>query len=206
MGDDIKQKVLKDLKKITTSKIQKRNLILASLLLSAFETLKYVLVNRPNGFFRMMVDSRTKQYEVSDEFKKDLLEICKELPKSEHGNQFLVMSHWFKKHDGLDDPDIEILDEIRLYRNEVAHELLKFLIDSDYDVDIDFLFKIRKIVEKVDIWWIKEVELPINPDFDGIEVKDSDIQSGNLFILDHLLSIALEIDERVVKDKGPLVH
>lgn len=201
-----KHKVLKDLKKITTSEIQKRNLILSSLIIAAYERLKYVIVDRPKEFFTFTVDSFKSITEVSDEFEDDLKEIRIELSKAERRNSFTVMAHWFKKQDALDGRDVETLDKIRVYRNELAHELSKFLIDSDFEVDVDYLFYMREIVEKIDVWWIKEVEAPVHPDIDSKAIHKADITSGNVLLLDHLLSIALEIDERVIMDKKELVH
>lgn len=206
MVDDKKQKLHKDLKKITTSEIQKRNLILGSIFIAAYERLRYVLVERPKEFFTFTVDSFKNITEVSDEFEDELKEICSKLSKSDRKNPYTVMAYWFKKQGVIEEGDIETLDKIRIYRNELAHELSKFLIDSDYDVDVDYLFHMREIVEKIDIWWIKEVEAPIHPDINSIAIHKADITSGNVSLLDHLLSIALEIDERVMKDKEELIH
>jgi hypothetical protein len=44
-------------------------------------------------------------------------------------------------------------------------------------------------VTKIDRWWIREVEIPTNPDFDGREVADDDIQSGNMLFLQMMVRI-----------------
>ena len=56
------------------------------------------------------------------------------------------------------------------------------------------LFKIRDILEKVDVWWMKEVEALINPDIDLDKIQDASIRSGRMIILDYLISIALELE------------
>jgi hypothetical protein len=206
--DDKRGKAQKDIQKITSTEIQKKALILASLILTAFETLKYVLVDQPWGFFRKIIgfDSGKEVIEVSKVFKDELQEIRKDLPKSKRGNLLIEMAFWFKKHGVLTETDIGTVEQIQSYRNEVAHELLKYLVDSDFGVDINYLFKIREISEKVELWWIKEVHIPTCEEFDGVEVKDSDIHSPKIFLLDHFLSIALEMDEKYMKDKGRSVH
>jgi hypothetical protein len=73
-------------------------------------------------------------------------------------------------------------------------------------IDVKILFEIRDIEEKADTWWISEVEIPINPDFDQVEVKDSDIKLGRMIILDHLISVALAFPPVSEGDKSDLVH
>lgn len=57
----------------------------------------------------------------------------------------------------------------------------------------------KKILEKIEIFWMKTFEIPINSNFDGIEINDSDIRTGNLIALDIILSIASEIDSGIVQ-------
>ena len=73
-------------------------------------------------------------------------------------------------------------------------------------MDVKYLYEIRDVVMKADVWWAKEVEIPINPDFDQVEVKDSEIRSGRMIIIDHLISVALELPPIAGPKESDLVH
>lgn len=52
------------------------------------------------------------------------------------------------------------------------------------------------LLRKIEVWWIREVEIPTNPDFDGREIDDAAIVPGPLIGLQVLQDIALGPDER----------
>jgi len=54
---------------------------------------------------------------------------------------------------------------------------------------LHYLFQIKEIVVKIDLWWTKEIEIPLNPNFDGSKIDDSEINTGNITLLNHLISI-----------------
>jgi hypothetical protein len=203
MDDEKSQKVKKDIKKISTPETLKRNLINASLILTAYELMKYSLINRVKDFFEIDKEHIPESY---SEHKNEIEQIRKKLPKKLRKIPLLVYAYWFKEHEALTDTDFNNIVEIRRYRNEVAHELIKFLVDSDFEVELKCLFQIRDIVEKADIWWIQELEIPINPDFDQVKIKDGDIRSGRMIILDHIISIACELKPGIEENKSGLVH
>ena len=188
MDDEKYQKVIIDVKKITTPETLKRSLINASLILTAYELMKYSLIDGVKDFFKTDKESYS-------EHENEIEQIRKRLPKKDRAILLLVYACWFKEHEALTEKDFKNIDKIRIYRNEVAHELIKFLVYSDYEVDVKYLFQIRDILEKVDVWWVKEVEALINSDIDLDKIQDASIMSGGMIILDHLISIALELDQ-----------
>jgi hypothetical protein len=97
----------------------------------------------------------------------------------------------------LDDADIELVNAIRKHRNELAHDLPKFITTADADINIRLLESIYKLVTKIDRWWIREVEIPANSDFDAQEVIDSNIQSGNMLFIQMMIQIATGEDSSV---------
>ncbi len=66
------------------------------------------------------------------------------------------------------------------------------MIDSEHEINIHLFNEIRRLLEKIDRWWILEIEMPFNPDFDGIEFSEKDKQeilSGYMIIIDYLIEI-----------------
>jgi hypothetical protein len=196
MDDSKHQKAKNDIEKITTPDTLKRNLINASLILTAFELMKTSIIDQVRDFFTS----------GEDEHRREIDKIRKELPKEFHNHPLIVYAHWFREQEALNKADIDNVVRIWQYRNKLAHELIAFLVDSDFEVDVKYLYEIRDLVGKVDVWWLREVEIPVNPDFDQVEVKDSDIQSGRMIIINHLLSVALDLPPVAGPKDSNLVH
>ena len=45
---------------------------------------------------------------------------------------------------------------------------------------------------KIETWWIRNVDMIINEDFDGVEVADEDIHPGRVVMLNEIIRIALD--------------
>jgi hypothetical protein len=56
-------------------------------------------------------------------------------------------------------------------------------------------------MNKIEVWWVKEFEIPANPDFDGQDVDAANISPGSVIALKMLCAIALGSDD----DSGPLL-
>jgi len=203
MKDKKFQKAKKDIENISTPESLKRNLINAALILTAYELMKYSLIDKVKGFFEIDKEHMPESY---NEHKKEFEKIKTKLPKELQKYPLLIYANWFREHEALSEDDFNNVVKVWRYRNKIAHELIEFLVDSDFEVDVKILFEIRDVVEKADTWWIREVEIPINPDFDKVEVKDSDIRSGRMIILDHLISVALALPPGSEEEKSDLAH
>ncbi len=87
---------------------------------------------------------------------------------------------------------MDAIRKIRKHRNFIAHELPQIIGSTDHEVDTALFCKIIEIIIKVDQWWIREIELPTNPDFDHMnydKIDREDLVSGNMILLDLLRSI-----------------
>ena len=49
---------------------------------------------------------------------------------------------------------------------------------------------ITALLRKIELWWIVNVEIPINPDFDGQEVNEEGITPGAVLSLQMLIQVA----------------
>lgn len=213
MDNDKDKKFQKDIEKILSPEIKKKNLILASLISTAFELMKYVLIKKTYLQFGILeFDSDFKPVKVknskglSEEFVNWLQEIKEKLPKEERRDELKVILHWFKDNRVFTDKDIENVIRIRDYRNKITHELINFLFDSAYEVNIKYLYEVKEIIEKADLWWIKEFEIPGDPQWDNIKVDDKDIKPGSLFFYDIFISIANDLEHKEWKDVSEIIH
>lgn len=44
---------------------------------------------------------------------------------------------------------------------------------------------------KIEVWWIMEVDIPTNPQFDGKEIDENEVVPGSMIALNMLCDIAL---------------
>jgi hypothetical protein len=106
---------------------------------------------------------------------------------------FFASAIWFRNSGALSDDDLGRLREIREHRNFVAHHIPEILGSVEAEVRPDLLRAIADIVRKIDIWWIREVEIPTNPDLDSTAPDETDLDatfSMRMAVLDLLLQVA----------------
>lgn len=98
---------------------------------------------------------------------------------------------WFKEMGAINEDDVATADEIRRHRNELAHEIPKFLTSVKSNLDVSLFDKILALMSKIDRWWIREIELDCNPDFDHLDhnsIPDEEITSGNMILIQIILA------------------
>lgn len=159
----------------------KNNLMLASLYLSAYELLKAAIIDNISSFFATdYVNGKpVKNYQYHDEVTK----VDKDLLRAS--------CSWLIKVGAITLHDIEEIQAIRKHRNEIAHELPKLLGDSELNLKLDYFVRIRELLGKIELWWVRNFDIPANSDFDGIEIEDSEIHPGRVIMLDYVISVVL---------------
>ena len=103
---------------------------------------------------------------------------------------------WLKGHDAISNQDIDDFNSIRVCRNEVAHEMPKFLV-GDSAVNFSRQFQLMvELLRKIEVWWIVNFEISISPEFCDAEVDENGIIPGPLMTLQIMLDIALGDPEK----------
>ena len=159
------------------------SLISASLYLAAWETFEHGVVGHLEGLYINGFDEDGHTF--SDAYQTDVL--------SRDKSPFRAAMLWFKEHNVVDDCDLALADRAREHRNDIAHNLPAYVAKASHNVDIMLLGDLCKLLSKIDIWWIRNVEIPTNPDFDDQDdeiIPDSEITSGNILFLSMLFNIA----------------
>jgi hypothetical protein len=165
----------------------KKSLIQASLYLSAYEILKNGIVGRLKGHFTVVG--------MGDAYKENVRSLH---PKDE----FHACCIWFVQEGAMSNDDLDEIGEIRKHRNAIAHELPEFISSIHQSVDASKLQSLMEIARKIDIWWIREIEIPINPDFKLSDIEDIDwdeLVGGSSLTLSIILSI-FEGDESFLQE------
>jgi hypothetical protein len=193
--DVLREKALQGWAKFLNPESLKSNLITASIFLAAYETLKASVIDRIRNFFTYEFDENGGV--VSEDYESEVLSLDTNKNKSPLRASLL----WLKQRSVISATDIELVDNIRNHRNELAHNLPEFLTTVDADVNVNFLYQIYNLVAKIDCWWIKEVEISANSDFDTQEVDDIDIQSGTMLFIQMMVKIAAGEDSSIFWDE-----
>jgi hypothetical protein len=97
---------------------------------------------------------------------------------------------WLVEANALTVDQASRLKDLRGYRNSVAHELAKYLVDPDLDIDLSKLEAMRDVVGSLGRFW-GQIEVDTNPDFDGQDVEPQDIKSGYMLLFDFVISACL---------------
>lgn len=107
---------------------------------------------------------------------------------------------WFQNNGAIDTDDIILLRGFRSHRNEIVHELPKFIGDIQSNVQQEYFYGMLGLVAKIDQWWIKNFEIAINPDFDARNLSEEDlngVQSMSMIMMNLLISVADGKDDQL---------
>ena len=168
----------------------KKNLIAGGLFLTAYEMLKESLIGYPRDMYWEGI--KNGETIVSSRYSTEVRALNEDL--------LTASCLWWKKQAILDDSDISKIKAIREHRHAIAHEMPRFLQTTEANIQVEYLPQIAAIVKKIDQWWILEVEIPTNPDFDNRELtKDecSGVMSMRMIVLDLMIPLSVGDDSRL---------
>jgi hypothetical protein len=102
---------------------------------------------------------------------------------------------WLRKVDAITAEDEVAIKTVTDARNEIAHEMTTMFHSATPPGFVEHFATLLDLVQKVEKWWIVNVELPTNPDFDGQEIDEDGIISGPSLIMRLLTQVALGDEE-----------
>jgi hypothetical protein len=95
----------------------------------------------------------------------------------------------------INDKDIEDFEKIKKCRNEIAHNFVNYLSTGTAVDPLPLFPSLISLQSKMEKWWILNVEIPTNPDFDGTDIDEDSIIPGPIMTLRLLIDIALGAEE-----------
>jgi hypothetical protein len=166
--------------------ILRQNLILASLYIAYYEILKDSIIGRLKDFFAR---EWTKEGPMESETYK-----VKVLTRNK--SSIYASLSWLIENKVIDKDDFESFEHIKKCRNELAHELAE-LINKGIELQhLEAFGKLIHLLNKIEVWWILNVEIPTNEDFADKQIDESHIIPGPIAMLQVLLDVALGDEER----------
>lgn len=162
-------------------------LIAASLFIAAFEPLKDSIVERIRAFFCHGFDEKGDI--VDPEYQADVL--------SRNRSSLYASLDWLRQMGAIDDADIAAFNRVKTCRNRIAHELLELVETEGMPPDFEERFReMAALLRRIEVWWIKNVDIPTDPTFDGKDIDEAEIVPGPLLRLQLLCDIALGSEEQ----------
>jgi len=167
--------------------ITRTRLIAASIYIAVFESLKDAIVDRIRQFFWTGFDEAGDK--IDPNYESEVL--------NRNRSPVYASLDWLREMNAIDEDDVESFNRVKSGRNILAHDLLSTLGSDGLPADFDQCFtEMVSLLKKIEVWWITEVEIPTNPDFDGRDVDEEGIASGRMMIIQLLLDIALGDEEK----------
>ncbi len=159
------------------------NLTVASIYLAAWETFRRSVIGRVESFYLVGFDENGLKF--SEAYQSRVV--------SRDKSPFRASMLRLLEQGAINEVDIGLADRSREHRNEIAHDLPRYIASAQHNVDVQLLVDLCQLMNKIDVWWIRNVEIPTNPDFDDQDVDaipDSEIKSGNMIFMEIMLNIA----------------
>lgn len=156
------------------------SLFQATMFITAFEILKDSIVDDVRNFFTDGFDEHGST--VGTEYKSKVL--------SKNKSPLYASLQWLRENDAIDDDDLITFEKLKFTRNQLAHQLFAVVsgqVDSAHQAQFAALVA---LLRKIGVWWVVNVEISTNPDFDGQEIDEAAIVPGSILSLQMLIEVA----------------
>jgi len=158
-------KVNKSWENFLNPEVLRPNLIIASIYIAAFELLKNTIIDRIRGFYTMGFDGNGRR--IDPEYQSEVL--------SKSRSPVYASLEWLKEAKAIQENDIDIFESAKKHRNDLAHAIMGMLAEG-LPSDLSARFsEMVSLIDKIERWWIVNVEIPTNPEFDGEHIDESGI-------------------------------
>lgn len=170
-------------------------LITASLYITAFELLKDSIAKRIEDFF--LVGTKCRNHDRQKEYDEEMRPY-REKHKDKKDKKTYASLDWLIHVRAISEADIQKYDDVRSFRNEIAHEMLNFMsvkTAENLEKMNQHFITMLELLRKIETYWILNVEIPCNPDFDGKEISAEDVFPGPSLAMEMLMKEAFAQSE-----------
>jgi hypothetical protein len=178
-GVENRNDTLKAWEKFLDPQKLKQSLIEASIFITAYELLKEEIIDRPKSYFI---------YEGQDR-SKNRVEYNKQVKALHKKDTFIASYLWLQNQGAMTSQDVELILQIREHRDEIAHELPRLIGSTELEVDKRLLECLKELITKISRWWAFKVDVPTNPDFDHVEVKEESVLTGSMMFMQVVMGV-----------------
>ena len=160
---------------ILNEDVLKFNINFAALFVLNFECLKDYIITQPRTFYSdVLIKDGELCCEETEEYKKEVRSLEKNIENAS--------LRWFMNTDAITEEDYNLYQELRERRNDITHELLKNLNNGFNETDAKLYVKLLELYQKIDKWWINEIEIPISGEVLPDEYDSEQVLGGQAMI------------------------
>ncbi|MBP1142846.1 hypothetical protein ACTACN_04045 [Pseudomonas syringae] len=158
----------------------KPSLFLATMFITAFEILKNSAIDRLRNFYTNGFDENGPI--ISPEYQNRVL----------YRNKSVLYASfdWLQESGAIDSKDLEQYEKLKRTRNLLAHQLFEVvtgLVESKHEAHFEELLE---LLRKIEVWWVLNLEIATDPDFDGQEIDETSIVPSSILSLQMLIEVA----------------
>lgn len=178
---------------ILNEDVLKFNINFAALFVLNFECLKDYIITQPRTFYSdVLIKDGELCCEETEEYKKEVRSLEKNIENAS--------LRWFMNTDAITEEDYNLYQELRERRNDIAHELLKNLNNGFNETDAKLYVKLLELYQKIDKWWINEIEIPISGEVLPDEYDSEQVLGGQAMILSIINDIIFDNNKERYKN------
>lgn len=156
------------------------SLFMATMFITTFEILKNSTVDRIRDFFSIGWSEEGST--VSPEYEAKVL--------SRNRSALYASLNWLHEHQAINDQDLETFELLKKTRNLLAHKLFDVVTGQRESNHTEQFPVLVELLRKIEVWWVVNVEIPINPDYADTDVDEEGIVPGAILSLQMLLEVA----------------
>lgn len=174
-----------ELENLLDEQILRSNVEFAALFVLNFESFKEYIVDQVRGFYLNSItfDNGELTYNESEKYKKEVRSLDKKIDTAS--------LKWFVQAGAITDKEIDLYHLCRKRRNDITHELLKNLSLGFHEKDMELFIDMVHLYQKIDNWWINEIEIPTSTDEIPEDYDRNQVVGGQAIILSVVNDIIL---------------
>lgn len=158
----------------------KPSLFLATMFITTFEILKNSVIDHLRNFYTNGCNENGPT--ISPEYQSKVL--------SRNKSALYASLEWLQESGAIDKKDVEQYEELKKTRNLLAHRLFE-VVTGQVESKHETLFEeLLELLRKIEVWWVVNLEIATNPDFDGQEIDEEGIVPGSILSLQMLIEVA----------------
>lgn len=164
-------------KNILDENILKTNINFAAVFVMNYECLKEFVIEQVRDFYseHFYMDGDRIVCEDSNAYKEKVRALDKNLENAS--------LKWFMDAEAITQEDYDRYQIIRKKRNDITHKLLKNLNEGFGEEVVQLFGDMMRIYNKLDKWWINEIEIPTSADDIPEDYDRNGVCGGQALIL-----------------------
>ena len=160
--------------------VVRSSLFIATMFVTTFEILKDSIVDRIRDFYTQGWDENGPV--VEPKYQREVASRDKSI--------VYASLDWLREHEAIDEADLKTFEHLKKIRNQLAHQLFNVVTGQTESEHVPQFPVLVALLRKVEVWWVVNVEIPTNPDFDSKEVDEVGIVPGAVLSLQMLMEVA----------------